>query len=68
VATITLDYTPAERQTAGIGRLTREVAKALLALRTRHEFRLFVMGRERTADGGPQAADRRRQTSDHRWP
>lgn len=68
MATITLDYTPAERQTAGIGRLTREVAKALLALRTRHEFRLFVMGRERTADRRPQTVDRRPQTADGRPP
>ncbi|MBP7602008.1 MAG: glycosyltransferase, partial [Thermoflexales bacterium] len=58
MATITLDYTPAERQTAGIGRLTREVAKALLALRTRHEFRLFVMGRAPMVDRGPRTADR----------
>ncbi|MBX7214263.1 MAG: glycosyltransferase family 4 protein [Thermoflexales bacterium] len=44
MADITLDYTPAERQSAGIGRLTREVTRALLAARTRHRFRLFVMG------------------------
>ena len=65
MATITLDYTPAERQTAGIGRLTREVTKALLALRTRHEFRLFVMGSAPTADRRPQTVDRRPQTADH---
>ena len=58
MANITLDYTPAERQTAGIGRLTREVTKALLSLRTRHEFRLFVMGRGPTADHKPPTVDK----------
>lgn len=57
MATITLDYTPAERQTAGIGRLTREVARALLAMKTRHAFRLFVMGAA-PAEGGQRAAVR----------
>ncbi len=61
MATITLDYTPAERQSAGIGRLTREATRALLALKTRHEFRLFVMGRF-PLDRGPQTAVRAQAT------
>ena len=42
---ITLDYTPAIRQSAGIGRLTRELIHALLALNAPHQFKLFAMGR-----------------------
>jgi glycosyltransferase involved in cell wall biosynthesis len=45
MARITIDYTPAVRQSAGIGRLTREVVRALLALPSPHQFRLFCMGR-----------------------
>jgi glycosyltransferase involved in cell wall biosynthesis len=45
VAHITLDYTPAIHQSAGIGRLTRELIHALLALNAPHQFKLFVMGR-----------------------
>ncbi len=47
---ITIDYTSAIHQGAGIGRLTRELVRALLMLdeaRT-HEVRLFVMGRPGT--------------------
>jgi len=42
---ITIDYTPAVQQSAGIGRLTREVTRALLALPAPHEYTLFCMGR-----------------------
>ena len=42
---ITIDYTPAAHQSAGIGRLTREVTRALLALSAPHEYTLFCMGR-----------------------
>lgn len=45
MARITLDYTPAIHQTAGIARLTRELVRALLALEPAHQFSLFVMGR-----------------------
>ncbi|PJF46609.1 MAG: glycosyltransferase family 1 protein [Candidatus Thermofonsia Clade 3 bacterium] len=45
VARITIDYTPAIHQDAGIARLTREVVRAVLASGAPHEFRLFVMGR-----------------------
>lgn len=41
---ITFDYTSAVFQRAGIGRLTREMARALLLLDTPHRFKLFVMG------------------------
>lgn len=42
---ITFDYTPAVHQGAGIGRLTRELAQAVLRLRPPHTFSFFVMGR-----------------------
>jgi glycosyltransferase involved in cell wall biosynthesis len=47
MARITIDYTPAIHQFAGIGRLTREVVRALLRLDAPHHFRLFCMGRPR---------------------
>lgn len=45
MARITVDYTPAVHQGAGIGRLTRELAQALLRLPSPHTYSLFVMGR-----------------------
>ncbi len=45
MARITIDYTPAVQQSAGIGRLTREVVRALLQLDAPHRFTLFCMGR-----------------------
>ncbi|MCX6018649.1 MAG: glycosyltransferase family 1 protein [Chloroflexi bacterium] len=42
---ITIDYTPAVQQSAGIGRLTREVTRALLALPAPHAYTLLCMGR-----------------------
>ncbi|MCL5995538.1 MAG: glycosyltransferase family 4 protein [Chloroflexi bacterium] len=53
---ITIDYTPALQQSAGIGRLTREVVRALLAIESRHRYTLFYMGgmgqrHKRTEDG-----------------
>lgn len=45
MARITIDCTPALHQSAGIGRLTREVVRALLQLDTPHCFTLFCMGR-----------------------
>lgn len=45
MARITLDYTAAIHQSAGIGRLTRELVRALLKLESAHRFTLFVMGR-----------------------
>lgn len=45
MARITFDYTPAIHQGAGIGRLTRELGRALLKLSSPHEFSFFVMGR-----------------------
>lgn len=41
---ITIDVTSAVHQSAGIGRLTRETIKALLALPLNYEMRLFCMG------------------------
>ncbi|MCS7325123.1 MAG: glycosyltransferase family 1 protein [Anaerolineae bacterium] len=45
MARITLDYTAAIHQSAGIGRLTRELVRALLKTDSAHHFALFVMGR-----------------------
>ena len=47
---ITIDYTSAIHQGAGIGRLTRELVRAFLALdeAQQHEIRLLVMGRPGT--------------------
>lgn len=50
MARITIDYTPAIHQSAGIGRLTREVVRALLQRAAPHRFTLFCMGR-----AGPSA-------------
>jgi len=41
---IAIDYTPAIRQRAGIGRIIRGQIGALLALQPSFEFRLFVVG------------------------
>jgi glycosyltransferase involved in cell wall biosynthesis len=43
MARITIDYTSAVWQSAGIGRLTREVVRALLALSPAHDIRLLCM-------------------------
>jgi glycosyltransferase involved in cell wall biosynthesis len=45
VARIVIDYTPAIHQGAGIGRLTRELVRALLKRGSVHQYSLFVMGR-----------------------
>jgi glycosyltransferase involved in cell wall biosynthesis len=45
MARITVDYTPAVHQGAGIGRLTRELAQALLKVPSTHTFSFFVMGK-----------------------
>lgn len=51
MVSITIDYTPAVHQTAGIGRLTREVVRALLTIPSQHRYTLFCMGRvQRTED------------------
>jgi glycosyltransferase involved in cell wall biosynthesis len=42
---IAIDYTPAVRQGAGIGRLTRDLVRAVLALESANEYVLFVAGR-----------------------
>ena len=48
MARITIDVTSAFHQTAGIGRLTREIVGALTALSTSHQYRFFCMGRPST--------------------
>ena len=42
--TIAIDYTPAIRQSAGIGRIIRHQLQALLALKPPYDIRLFVAG------------------------
>lgn len=51
MARITIDYTPAAHQNAGIGRLTRESVRAALAQPSDHRFTLFCMGAPKA---GPQ--------------
>ncbi len=58
MARITIDYTPAAHQGAGIGRLTREIVRALLALPSPHQYTLFQMG----GRAGPQPRARLRRT------
>lgn len=41
---IAIDYTPAVRQGAGIGRLTRHLVRALVELNAPHTYTLFVAG------------------------
>ncbi len=47
---IAIDYTPAVRQQAGIGRIIRGQIKALVALNPGFDLRLFVAGRVTDAD------------------
>ncbi len=47
---IGVDYTSAARQSAGIGRFTRELIRAALALDTDNEYRLLVAGRQPIAE------------------
>ncbi len=47
---VAIDYTPAVRQTAGIGRIIRGQVDALLALDPPFDIRLFVVGRLTAAE------------------
>ncbi|GAB4506251.1 MAG: glycosyltransferase family 1 protein [Anaerolineales bacterium] len=47
---IGIDYTSAARQSAGIGRFTRELIRAAMALDTGNEYRLLVAGRQPIAE------------------
>ncbi len=47
---IAIDYTPAIRQQAGIGRIVRGQIEALVGLNSGYDLRLFVAGRITTAD------------------
>ncbi len=47
---IAIDYTPAIRQSAGIGRIIRGQVQALIDLNPGHDLRLFVVGRVSDAD------------------
>jgi len=48
--TIAIDYTPALRQQAGIGRIIRGQIQALLALQPPFDLRLFVVGKATPAE------------------
>lgn len=50
---ITIDYTPALRQTAGIGRYTRNLIAALAEIDRENEYTLFCAGQPPPADGWP---------------
>jgi len=50
LTTIAIDYTPAIRQRAGIGRIIRGQVQALIASNPGYDFRLFVVGALSTAD------------------
>lgn len=41
---IGIDYTPAARQTGGIGRYVREIVRALAAIDQEHQYTLFLAG------------------------
>jgi hypothetical protein len=47
---IAIDYTPAIRQSAGIGRIIRGQIDAFLALQPDYEVRLFVVGKVTSAE------------------
>lgn len=50
MTTIAIDYTPAIRQRAGIGRIIRGQVQALIASNPGYDFRLFVVGALAAAD------------------
>lgn len=45
MTTVAIDYTPAIRQSAGIGRIIRGQVQALIALNPGYDLRLFVVGK-----------------------
>ena len=45
MTTVAIDYTPAIRQSAGIGRIIRGQVQALIGLNPGYDLRLFVVGR-----------------------
>ena len=50
MVTVALDYTPAVRQKAGIGRIIRGQVQALLAENPGYDLHLFVAGRIAASD------------------
>jgi glycosyltransferase involved in cell wall biosynthesis len=56
---IGIDYTSAARQSAGIGRFTRELIRAALALDEDNDYRLLVAGRQPVAQAHLPRASRR---------
>jgi len=58
---IGIDYTSAARQSAGIGRFTREIIRRAMALDADNEYRLLVAGREPIPEAHLPPLDSRRK-------
>ncbi|MDH7485405.1 MAG: glycosyltransferase family 1 protein [Anaerolineae bacterium] len=58
---IAIDYTPAIRQGAGIGRYTRGLVRALMELDAENEYVLLVVGKGQGARGKKQEARSKKQ-------
>jgi glycosyltransferase involved in cell wall biosynthesis len=64
---ITIDYTPALRQTAGIGRYTRELVAALAELDQENEYTLFCAGQSPESSSWPANFTVRTSNVPARW-
>ncbi len=64
---ITIDYTPALRQTAGIGRYTRELVAALARRDSENEYTLFCAGEHPPAGEWPENFQVRASSVPSRW-
>jgi glycosyltransferase involved in cell wall biosynthesis len=64
---ITIDYTPALRQTAGIGRYTRGLVAALAELDRENEYTLFCAGQTPVAPNWPANFTVRTSSVPARW-
>lgn len=64
---ITIDYTPAVRQAAGIGRYTRELVAALAKLDLHNEYTLFCAGENLSSGDWPENFQVRASNVPARW-
>jgi len=62
---IAIDYTPAIRQRAGIGRYTRGLVNALIEMDAENEYVLLVVGKVREARGNTEHATRNTKPGRH---
>ena len=62
---IAIDYTPAIRQRAGIGRYTRGLVNALIEMDAENEYVLLVVGKVREARGNTEHATRNTKPGQH---